>query len=111
MSALPDGWEIPRWNDPAPVPCTKVMLIAWLNARHGHQIPDDARMGDLCEVLETAYDARLPNTGGGAYPATMHDAETGERRTAVVTIPKGALWRTPSGRVVRGVTVTWKGAA
>jgi hypothetical protein len=28
-----------------------------------------------------------------------------------VTIPKGALWRTPSGRVVRGVTVTWKGAA
>jgi hypothetical protein len=41
----------------------------------------------------------------------MHDAETGERRTAVVTIPKGALWRTPSGRVVRGVTVTWKGAA
>jgi hypothetical protein len=70
MSALPDGWEIPRWNDPAPVPCTKVMLIAWLNARHGHQIPDDARMGDLCEVLETAYDARLPNTGGGAYPAT-----------------------------------------
>ena len=70
MSPLPDDWRIPRWNAAAPVPLTKPMLIAWLNRHHGFRIADDARMGEICDLLETAYDARLPNTGGGAYPAT-----------------------------------------
>jgi hypothetical protein len=38
----------------------------------------------------------------------MHDPETGEARTAVVTIPKRALWQTGEGRVVRGVVVRWR---
>jgi hypothetical protein len=40
----------------------------------------------------------------------MVDSETGEVRTAVVTIPKHGLWQTADGRVVRGVVVRWKGA-
>ena len=70
MSALPSDWEIPRWNAPAPVPCTKAMLIAWLNAHHGFEIPGDPRMGDLVTLLENTYGERVPLTGGGAWPAT-----------------------------------------
>jgi ribosomal protein L35AE/L33A len=39
----------------------------------------------------------------------MHDPETHEARTAVVTIPKRALWQTAEGRVVHGVVVRWEG--
>jgi hypothetical protein len=39
----------------------------------------------------------------------MHDPETHEARTAVVTTPKRTLWQTAEGRVVRGVVVRWEG--
>jgi ribosomal protein L35AE/L33A len=39
----------------------------------------------------------------------MHDPETKETRTAVVSIDKRALWQTAEGRVVRGVVVRWEG--
>jgi hypothetical protein len=70
MTALPDGWEIPRWNAPAPVPLTKAMLIAWMNRHHGYHVADDIRMGELSEMIENSYGERVPNTGGGAWPAT-----------------------------------------
>jgi hypothetical protein len=38
----------------------------------------------------------------------MHDPETGEARTAVVSIDKRRLWQTAEGRVVRGVVVRWR---
>jgi hypothetical protein len=39
----------------------------------------------------------------------MHDPETKETRTAVVSINKQTLFDTAEGMVVRGVTVRWEG--
>lgn len=39
----------------------------------------------------------------------MVDSETGEQRTAIVTLDKRRLWATADGAVVRGVVVRWKG--
>jgi hypothetical protein len=39
----------------------------------------------------------------------MHDPETHEARTAVVSIDKRQLWQTAEGRAVHGVVVRWDG--
>jgi hypothetical protein len=41
----------------------------------------------------------------------FHDTETGEARTATVTIDKWRLWQTAEGRAVHGVVVRWEGGA
>jgi hypothetical protein len=38
----------------------------------------------------------------------FHDTETGEARTAVVSIDKRGLWQTAEGRAVHGVVVRWR---
>jgi hypothetical protein len=69
MTALPDGWDIPAWNAKAPVPCTKVMLVRWLNKHHGIALSDEARMGQIVLIFETRYKAKCPATAG-PFPAT-----------------------------------------
>jgi hypothetical protein len=70
MSALPDNWDVPAWNAKAPVPCTKVMLIAWLAKHHGVALSDEAGMGIITRIVNTRYaPAECPATAG-PFPAT-----------------------------------------
>ncbi len=67
---FPPDWDIPPWNAKAPVPCTKPMLLAWLEKHHGLVIPRTAPMGEVVTAIEDTYGERVPLTGGGAWPAT-----------------------------------------
>lgn len=67
---IPPDWEVPAWNAPAPVGCTKVMLMRWLNKHHGVALSDEARMGQIVLIVNTRYaPAECPATAG-PFPAT-----------------------------------------
>lgn len=70
MSALPPDWEIPAWNAPAPVPCTKAMLIAWLAKHHGVTLSDEASMRQITAIVNTRYAPGACPATAGPFPAT-----------------------------------------
>lgn len=67
---IPANWEIPNWCDPAPVPCTKQMLVRWMNKHHDVALTDDIPMRDIAQMMNNRYaPAQCPITRGIA-PAT-----------------------------------------
>ncbi len=70
MSALSADSGIPAWNAKAPVPCTKLMLIAWLSRHHGIALSDEESMRQITAIVDTRYAPAACPATAGPFPAT-----------------------------------------